>query len=180
MLEFLERRRLLSTDLQGSLSVAVAAYAPGDNVAATLKVINNGDTTVTTNFSLNLRLSPNTVYGDGDDIDVGSVTIPVTDDILPGGVSVGVSIQVPIPADLIAGAYHIVGNVDSTSAVSESNETNNTFVSSGAGTIDVLDPLGQLLVNGTELNEIVSVRAGAGAYRVGAEGEEPLPVRLLG
>jgi len=34
--------------------------------------------------------------------------------------------------------------------------------------------------NGTELNEIVSVRVGAGAYRVGAEGEEPLPVRLLG
>ena len=33
---------------------------------------------------------------------------------------------------------------------------------------------------GTELAEVVSVREGAGAYRVGADGEEPLPVRLLG
>jgi peptidase E len=33
---------------------------------------------------------------------------------------------------------------------------------------------------GTELAEVVSVREGAGAYRVGPDGEEPLPVRLLG
>jgi dipeptidase E len=33
---------------------------------------------------------------------------------------------------------------------------------------------------GTDLAEIVSVREGAGAYRVDADGEEPLPVRLLG
>jgi len=33
---------------------------------------------------------------------------------------------------------------------------------------------------GTELAEVVSVREGAGAYRVDADGEEPLPVRLLG
>jgi dipeptidase E len=32
---------------------------------------------------------------------------------------------------------------------------------------------------GTELAEVVSVREGAGAYRVGPDGEEPLPVRLL-
>jgi dipeptidase E len=33
---------------------------------------------------------------------------------------------------------------------------------------------------GTELAEAVSVSEGAGAYRVDADGEEPLPVRLLG
>jgi dipeptidase E len=33
---------------------------------------------------------------------------------------------------------------------------------------------------GSELAEVVSVREGAGAYRVGADGEEPLPVRFLG
>jgi dipeptidase E len=33
---------------------------------------------------------------------------------------------------------------------------------------------------GTELAEVVSVREGAGGYRVDADGEEPLPVRLLG
>jgi peptidase E len=33
---------------------------------------------------------------------------------------------------------------------------------------------------GTELAEVVSVREGAGAYRVDADGEELLPVRLLG
>jgi dipeptidase E len=33
---------------------------------------------------------------------------------------------------------------------------------------------------GTELAEIVSVREGAQAYRVGHDGEEPLPPRLLG
>jgi len=33
---------------------------------------------------------------------------------------------------------------------------------------------------GTELTEVVSVREGAGSYRVDAGGEEPLPVRLLG
>ena len=35
-------------------------------------------------------------------------------------------------------------------------------------------------LQGTELAEVVSVREGAGAYRVGPDGEEPLPVRLLG
>jgi peptidase E len=33
---------------------------------------------------------------------------------------------------------------------------------------------------GTELADVVSVRDGAGAYRVDADGEEPLPVRPLG
>ena len=33
---------------------------------------------------------------------------------------------------------------------------------------------------GTELTEAVAMREGPGAYRVGADGEEPLPVRLLG
>src|SRR5438132_10757134 len=33
---------------------------------------------------------------------------------------------------------------------------------------------------GTELTEAVSVREGSRAYRVAADGEEPLPVRLLG
>jgi dipeptidase E len=33
---------------------------------------------------------------------------------------------------------------------------------------------------GSELAEVVSVRDAAGAYRVDADGEEPLPVRLLG
>jgi dipeptidase E len=33
---------------------------------------------------------------------------------------------------------------------------------------------------GDELAEVVSVREAAGAYRVDADGEEPLPVRLLG
>lgn len=33
---------------------------------------------------------------------------------------------------------------------------------------------------GRELAEVVTVRAGAGAYRVAADGEEPLPARLLG
>jgi dipeptidase E len=33
---------------------------------------------------------------------------------------------------------------------------------------------------GTELAEVVSVREGAGAYRVDADGDEPLPVRLVG
>jgi dipeptidase E len=37
-----------------------------------------------------------------------------------------------------------------------------------------------LYYTGTELAEVVSVREGAGAYRVGPDGEEPLPVRLLG
>jgi peptidase E len=33
---------------------------------------------------------------------------------------------------------------------------------------------------GSELTEAVAAREGPGAYRVGADGEEPLPVRLLG
>ena len=32
---------------------------------------------------------------------------------------------------------------------------------------------------GTELREVVSSRAGAGGYRVGPDGEEPLDSRLL-
>src|SRR5438034_7190573 len=92
MVERLEGRRLLAVDLQGSLSVSVAAYSAGSNVSATFKLINNGSSTVTTNFSVNFRLSRNNVYGDSDDL--GSTTVPVSNDIPPGGVSVGVAVNV--------------------------------------------------------------------------------------
>ena len=36
-----------------------------------------------------------------------------------------------------------------------------------------------LVYRGTELEEVVSVRPGATAYRVGPDGEEPLPARAL-
>ncbi len=155
MLEFLERRRLWSADLQGSLSLLVAAYAPGDDVSATLKIVNNGDATVTTNFSVNLRLSVNNIYGDGDDF--GSVTIPVSTDIPSGGVSTGVPVQVPVPADTGAGQYFIVGKVDSASQVAETDENNNTFGSSGAGTIDVLDAQDRLVAEGTDNAETITI-----------------------
>ncbi len=41
------------------------------------------------------------------------------------------------------------------------------------------DDFAAALYNGTELTEIVTLRAAAGGYRVTPDGEEPLPARLL-
>jgi Ca2+-binding RTX toxin-like protein len=155
LIEVLEQRRLMTADLAGSLSLAVAAYSAGSNVSAQFKLVNNGSTTVTTNFSINFRLSVNNVYGDGDEF--GSVNVPVSNDIPPGGISIGVGVQIPIPADLPAGSYHIVGKVDSANNVSETNENNNTFGSTGAGTIEVLDSTGRLVVEATDNSEVITI-----------------------
>lgn len=42
------------------------------------------------------------------------------------------------------------------------------------------DDFAAVLYDGTELGEVVTLRAGAGAIRVTADGEEPLAARLLG
>ena len=154
MLEGLEQRRLLSADLQGALTVSVGAFLPGSNASGAFKILNNGTSTVTTNFDVNFRLSKNTVYGDSDDL--GSVTVPVTTDIPPGGISVQVAAVFPIP-NVPAGAYVVVGKVDSGNTVAETNENNNTFASTGAGTIDILDSAGRLLVNGTDAGETIII-----------------------
>jgi hypothetical protein len=58
--------------------------------------VNSGHA-VTTNFSVNFRLSVNNVYGDADDF--GSVTVPVSTDIPPGAVSIGRRDRGADPAD---------------------------------------------------------------------------------
>ena len=67
-IEALEQRRLLSADLQGALTVSVGAFLPGSNASGAFKILNNGTSTVTTDFDVNFRLSKNTVYGDSDEL----------------------------------------------------------------------------------------------------------------
>lgn len=169
--ESLESRRLLAVDLAASLSVSATGYQAGDTVTGNFTLQNLGNSTVTPTFQINFRLSTDTTYGNGDDL--GSVTIPVTNDIPPGTFPVPIQFQLPIPVNTPAGEYYVIGKVDSGSAVSESNENNNVFYT--ANLLGIVSSSGLLVASGTsgadgvtigKSGSNVSIKIGAAAAKI--------------
>ncbi len=154
LLEMLESRRLLASDLTASLSVTPGAFLPGNTVNFQFTVRNDGTTTVTPTFSIEFRLTKNLVFGDADD--VGRVSIPVSQDVPGGNLPFTVAGALPLPAIAGAGQYFIGVKIDSANTVGESNETNNISFTSLAA-IDILGGAGTLVVPGTSVPETIQL-----------------------
>jgi len=160
----LEQRRLFAVDLAASIAVSTTGLQAGDTIAGTFTLRNLGNSSVTPTFNLTFALSTDTTFGNGDDL--GSVTVPVSTDIPPGTFPAGIQMALPIPANIPAGQYFVVGKVDSGSAVSESDEGNNLFSTSAVGAFAIIDATGLLKLVGSPAAEAVTISNSGGNYSV--------------
>ncbi len=128
----LEQRALLAIDLQiTAINFTGTQFRPGDTVLATAGYRNLGSSPSPA-FNVRFVASVDEVYGNGDDVELLSA---LSDVGLGGGQSVtGDPASVTIP-QLAPGTYRIIGRIDPLNFISESNESNNTFVRPGAITI---------------------------------------------
>ena len=120
-----------------------ATVNAGATLSVTDTVLNQGSSP-SRPFSIAYRLSPNMIYGDGDDIvittrrQVGSLY-----NYLAPGAFNSATTSLQIPAVTPAGTYHVCAMADVFNVVVESDETNNTLCSTPTVTTV---PLPDLLV----------------------------------
>jgi cysteine-rich repeat protein len=110
-------------DLQvSSLSTTTTFVAPGGTLSASNAVINQGGVSAGA-FKIAFALSPDPVYGSGDDITIAA-TRNVTS--LNVGSTSSATTTLTVPASTPLGLYHLCAKADSDGAVVEQSETNNS------------------------------------------------------
>lgn len=114
-----------------ALSTTASAANPGGTIPVSISLTNQGGVTAGTSV-VAFHFSPNATYGDSDDIP--SVTT-WTSGSLYQGTTVSITTQINIPATTPQGPYHICVMADSTGAVTEGDESNNTSCTSTTVTI---------------------------------------------
>lgn len=164
LFDTLESRRLLAADLAASMSVSATGFKAGDVIAGTFTLQNLGNSIVTPTFKLRFALSTDTTYGNSDDL--GSVEVSVSQDVPPGTFPAGIQFALPVPANVPAGQYYVVGKVDSGNAVSESNENNNVFNTSALGAFSIISATGELKLLGSPNAESVVIAKTATGFSV--------------
>ncbi len=129
-LENLEARMLLSANLTADVNFGrdnfTTYLAPGDRGNIRYTLHNDGDSTASGTVTMAAYLSTDGVL-DGSDV-LLSDTIQRTIRLRAGG-SKTYSAAVSIPLDLVKNDYYLILDVDTTSAVVESNEADNVAVS---------------------------------------------------
>ena len=123
-LETLEARTLLAVDLVAAfINSANHTLEPGEDFASAM-VVNNDEDDHSGAFSVEMRLSLDNIFGNADDIVLGTAERPLG---LDGNASTSIVRTFSIPGDAAAGDYYLAFRVDPLNEVVESNETNNTF-----------------------------------------------------
>ena len=108
------------------VSPTPAAVLPGGTVTVSNSVANQGGSTASSNFVQAFHLSVDATYGGSDDI-VLSATRNISS--LTAGATNNASTSVTVPSTTALGSYYVCVMTDSTTKVTESNETNNTACS---------------------------------------------------
>ncbi|HUJ79442.1 MAG TPA: CARDB domain-containing protein, partial [Nitrospiria bacterium] len=121
---------LIFTALTGPASGTHVAQGANFNITDTVK--NQGGATTVTSSLNAYHLSTDTTYGNGDDI---AIVATRTVGVLTGGSSSGATTPLTVPATTPNGTYYICAMADSTSIVTEANETNNTACTSTTITV---------------------------------------------
>ncbi len=114
------------------LTVSDAAYPSGiyyplQNLYTSVDMLNDGASAGA--FYYQVRLSTDQTWGDADDVVLGSQYISTG---LGAGASDTSDVFVELPEGLEEGTYYVGVKIDSTAAVSESNESNNIWWSTSA------------------------------------------------
>ncbi|HWE93092.1 MAG TPA: CARDB domain-containing protein [Tepidisphaeraceae bacterium] len=128
IVEALEGRMLLAADLTLRVAFAGRTLEPGGTMRARVTVRNTGASAAGA-FDTTLALSKDRIFGNADDIPLATLSQP--DGLAAGAKHTTGSMVLTVPAGTARGKYFLVGKVDSGNAVTESNEGNNTFSSSG-------------------------------------------------
>ena len=113
-------------------------FVPGGTLSVTDTVQNQGGAPTTVSSTIAYSLSPDTIYGNGDDVTI-STTRAVG--LLAAGASNTATTNLLIPASTPSGTYHVCANADSTNVISETNESNNSLCSTitvGPATADLI------------------------------------------
>ena len=176
----LESRRLFVADLSwGAVEVEGNLFVPGHAANVVANIRNFGATGVPASaFSVEFRYVNVGFRADAEEVDFLDptaqtlLTAPVARAVPSGAAGISVSFAVPFPASLAAGRYVLLARLDSTSAVMEVSEKNNTFA---VGIGRVLPADGNLVVDGTEVADRIGVATatipgGAAGYRVTVNG----------
>jgi len=95
-------------------------------------VKNQGTGSTDSAFMIAYSLSPNTVYGDGDDVIIATSRVAGP---LAAGASDTSTTDLLIPNGTLPGTYHVCAFADSTAALAESNTDNNTLCSTATVTV---------------------------------------------
>lgn len=123
--------RLLRLNLQDlaikDAGVAGEIFAPGDQLPISMTLHSQSlSASSGQDFDVEFRLSVNAVSGDADDRLLGHYHYVWNEALAAEQPSVAV--EMPLPADLAPGDYHLIIRIDANNAVSEFDESNNTFV----------------------------------------------------
>ena len=117
-----------------AVSTTTTAIAPGKTLSASSTAKNQGGFPAGSSL-IAFHLSTNTTYGDGDDVVITATR--AVNSLAAAAISTATS-TLTIPPSTPVGTYHLCAIADSGDAVSESNEANNTFCTTG--TIQVTEP----------------------------------------
>ena len=105
-----------------AISTTATTVTAGSPFSVSNTVLNQGGATAGSS-SVAFRLSPNTTYGDGDDI---VVTATRSLSALTAGASSVASTTITVPVGTPSGSYHACGMADYLNQVAETVETNNS------------------------------------------------------
>ena len=114
------------------------AFAPGGTLSVTDTVQNIGSASTGVSSIVAYSLSTDTTYGNGDDVPLATTR---SVGVLAAGASSTATRSLAIPASTPTGTYYVCAKADSSDAVAESNETNNTLCSTttvGPATPDLI------------------------------------------
>ena len=103
-----------------------SSVAPGGTLSVTDTVKNQGAAPNGGSFTIGYSLSPDSTYGNGDDI---AITTTRTVGVLVPSASNTATTNLLIPISTPSGTYHVCAVADSGGTVSESNESNNSLCS---------------------------------------------------
>src|SRR5688500_15195827 len=130
-IEPLQSRRLLAVNLYPSTVTAQQQFAPGAAITFDMKLRNAGTEHVTRPFFVEFKLVPSPHVGpwNNDFYDPAArvlAKVPVTQTV-PHSSGTDLRATVQVPSDVAPGRWMIIGAVDSTLAVAETDESDNYF-----------------------------------------------------
>jgi subtilase family serine protease len=113
-----------------------SSFVAGGTLSVTDTMQNQGAAPTLTSVSIGYSLSTDSVYGNGDDVPI--TTTRVVGLLAAGGISTATT-NLLIPSSTPSGIYHVCANADSSNAVSESNESNNSLCSTATVSTAITD-----------------------------------------
>ena len=119
-------------DLTGTLGAIPASLAAGQRTRVALSVLNSGNVPAVGNITYRVLASADDAVS-GDDIELA--LLPKRLSLKPGAKPRNVPLAFQVPATLTAGTYRLLVQIDSASAIGESNETNNVAASGTTFTV---------------------------------------------